>query len=167
MCQITSAADALSAVSAGLAWLGDADVTQLTSDEQAACLHALGAAESQALAARSRVLAVFDAGRGFEADGAGSSRSWRRARMRVTGQAAAGSVAWMRRLNTHPQTAAALAAGDISPSWARQVCGWAQGLPGEVRADAEQVLLAAARGVADLGDLAGLAEEIHRRTARP
>ena len=37
----------------------------------------------------------------------------------------------------------------------------------EVRADAEQVLLAAARGVAELGDLAGLAEEIHRRTAGP
>ena len=68
--QISSAADALSAVSAGLAWLGDADVTQLTGDEQAGCLHALGRAESQALAARSRVLAVFDAGRGFEADGA-------------------------------------------------------------------------------------------------
>jgi hypothetical protein len=50
MCQISSAADALSAVSAGLAWLGDADLTQLTGDEQAACLHALGRAESQALA---------------------------------------------------------------------------------------------------------------------
>ncbi len=126
-----------------------------------------GPAESQALAARSRVLAVFDAGRGFEADGAGSSRSWLRARLRVTGQAAAGSVAWMRRLAAHPQTAAALAAGEISPSWARHVCDWTRGLPGEVGADAEQVLLAAARGVADLGDLAGLAEEIHRRTARP
>ena len=165
--QISSAADALSAVSAGLAWLGDADLTQLTGDEQAGCLHALGRAESQALAARSRVLAVFDAVRGFEADGAGSSRSWLRARTRVTGEAAAASVAWMRRLAAHPETAAALAAGEISPSWARQVCGWTQDLPGEVRADAEQVLLAAARGVADLGDLAGLAEEIHRRTAGP
>ena len=165
--QISSAADALSAVSAGLAWLGDADVTQLTGDEQAGCLHALGRAESQALAARSRALAAFDSSRGFEADGAGSSRSWLRARTRVTGQAAAASVAWMRRLAAHPETAAALAAGEISPSWARQVCGWTQDLPGEVRADAEQVLLAAARGVADLGDLAGLAEEIHRRTAGP
>ena len=85
----------------------------------------------------------------------------------MTGQAAAASVAWMRRLAAHPETAAALAAGEISPSWARQVCDWTQDLPGEVRADAEQVLLAAARGVADLGDLAGLAEEIHRRTAGP
>jgi hypothetical protein len=167
MCQISTAADALSAVSAGLAWLGDADLTQLTGDEQAACLHALGRAESQALAAKSRVLAVFDAGRGFEADGARSSRSWLRARTRVTGQAAAGSVAWMRRLTAHPQTAAALAAGEISPSWARHVCDWTGGLPAEVGADAEQVLLAAAQGVADLGDLAGLAEEIHRRAARP
>ena len=50
MCQISSAADAMSAVSAGLAWLGDADLTGLTSDEQAGCLHALGRAESQALA---------------------------------------------------------------------------------------------------------------------
>ena len=40
-------------------------------------------------------------------------------------------------------------------------------LPAECRADADAILLAAAAGGAELADLAALAEEMRRRTARP
>ncbi len=76
-------------------------------------------------------------------------------------------MAWMRRLGAHPAVAGALAAGDLSPSWARAVCGWTDLLPAEHRAGADAILLAAAASGADLAGLAQLAEEIRRRTARP
>jgi hypothetical protein len=81
--------------------------------------------------------------------------------------AAAAAMAWMRRLAAHPAVAEALAAEDISVSWARAVCAWTDLLPAECRAGADAILLAAAAGGAELADLARLAEEIRRRTARP
>jgi hypothetical protein len=47
------------------------------------------------------------------------------------------------------------------------VCGWSDRLPPDLRADADQILLAAAAGGADLADLAALAEEMFRRSAPP
>jgi Domain of unknown function (DUF222)/HNH endonuclease len=165
--QVTSAAGAAEAVRAGLAWLTGADLTQLTGAEQAACLRALGRADAQLVAAQSAVLAAFDTARGFELDGAGGPRSWLAWQTRITGAAAAGAVGWMRRLRQHPHVAGALAAGQVSPSWARYICDWADRLPQECRAGGEQILLAAAAGGAGLKDLAGLAEEMHARTAAP
>jgi hypothetical protein len=76
-------------------------------------------------------------------------------------------MAWMRRLSAHPAVAAALAAGQLSGSWARAVCAWTDLLPAECRGDADAILLAAAGDGADLAGLAQLAEEMRRRTARP
>jgi len=73
----------------------------------------------------------------------------------------------MRRLSAHPTVADALAQAEISESFARQVCEWTDLLPSEHRGDADQILLAAAAGGAELCDLAHLAEEIRRQTARP
>ena len=58
-------------------------------------------------------------------------------------------------------------AAEISESWARQICEWTELLPEEHRADADAILLGAAAGGAELRDLAGLAEQIRQRTARP
>jgi Domain of unknown function (DUF222)/HNH endonuclease len=166
--QQASPADVLAAVTGGLARLAGLDMTTLTGSEQAQVLRALGAAEGQWLAARSAALAAFDSAGGFEADGAASARSWLRWQTRVTPVAAAGAAGWMRRLRAHPDVAAALGAGAVSPSWARQICEWTRVLPftGQQQ-DADRVLLAAAAGGAELADLAGLAEEIVRRCARP
>ena len=166
--RIATAADAIAAVRDGLSWLAGLDMTTLTGEEHAEVLRALARAESQALAARSAALAAFESAGGYEADAAASARSWLRWQTRVTAPAAAGAVGWMRRLRAHPHVAAALAAGVVSPSWARHVCDWTD--PFGMREDldaADQILLAAAVGGADVADLAGLAEEMRRRRARP
>ena len=150
----------------GLAWLARMDAAGLTSVEQADCLRALEATEAAHTAARARVLAAFHAGDGFREDGHGSAKTWLRWQTRITQNAAATALAWMRRLAAHPAVADALAAGGISPSWARQVCAWTDLLLAH-RADADAILLAAAADGAGLSDLAALAEEIRRRTARP
>jgi hypothetical protein len=67
----------------------------------------------------------------------------------------------------HPALAAALAAGQLSVSWARTLCGWTDQLPGHARPGADQILLDAALAGAELADLARLAEEIRARTAAP
>ena len=161
------AADAVAMARAGLAALATVDAAGLTAAEQADCLRALEQAEAVHTAARARVLAAFHAGDGCHDDGHGSAKMWLRWQTRITKAAAATAMAWMRRLSAHPAVAGALGAGDLSLSWARQVCAWSDLLPAECRADADVILLAAAAGGAELADLARLAEEIRRRTARP
>ncbi|MGP8001171.1 MAG: hypothetical protein ACLPKI_28190 [Streptosporangiaceae bacterium] len=74
----------------------------------------------------------------------------------------------MKRLAAHPAVDRALAAGAISPSWARHLCTWTGALPDAQRDGAGQILLAAAAAAgAILPDLAALAGEIRRRTAKP
>ena len=174
MCELSqpsvpaAAADAMAqAARAALAALAAVDAAGLTGAEQADCLRALEAAEAMHTAARARVLAAFHAGSGFQDDGHGPAKSWLAWQTRVTRTAAATAMAWMRRLSAHPAIAGALARGELSPSWARAVCGWTDLLPEGHRGDADAILLAAAGDGADLADLAALAEEMRRRAARP
>jgi hypothetical protein len=160
-----TAAQAVAMVKAGLGWLAAADATGLTTGEQADCLRGLGQAESMHTAARSKVMAAFDAAGGSEGDGHPTTRSWLKWQTRLTQGAAAGAIGWMRRLTAHPAIARALARGAISESWARQICTWSDLLPPDVRDDADTILLAAAAAGADLKGLSDLAEEIRRRTA--
>jgi hypothetical protein len=162
-----TAADAAAMAQAALGWLAKADVASLTTAEQADCLRALEQTAAMQTAARSRVLAAFHAQDGCADDGHGSARTWLKWQTRVTGGAAAGAIGWMRRLAAHPAVAGALASGQMSESWAQQLCEWTDKLPGEHRGDVDLILLGAAAGGAGLRDLEGLAEEIRRRTARP
>ena len=73
----------------------------------------------------------------------------------------------MRRLAAHPVIERALARGEISASWARELCGWSDRLPADVRDDADRLLCQAATGGADLEDLGRLAEAIYQRTRGP
>jgi Domain of unknown function (DUF222)/HNH endonuclease len=160
-------AEAMAMAEAGLARLASAEAASLTTAEQADCLRALERVESRHTAARAGVLRAFHAQGGYEDDGHGAARSWLKWQTRVTGGAAAGAIAWMRRLSAHPAVGDALAGAEISQSWARQICEWTDLLPEDVRADADAILLGAAAGGADLADLGRLAEEIRRRCARP
>jgi Domain of unknown function (DUF222)/HNH endonuclease len=162
-----SAADAVAMVAAGLGWLAAADVASMPSAVQADCLRGLERASSVHIAARSRVLSAFHAQGGYEDDGQGSARTWLKWQTRITGGAAYGALGWMHRLAGHRGVADALGAGEISESWARQICDWTDTLPEEVRGEADVFLLTAAARGAELRDLGKLAEEIARQCARP
>ncbi len=162
-----SAAEALAAVRAGLAFLATVDATELTTAEQADLLRGLAVSESVHLAATSSVLTAFTASRGCIDDAQPTARSWLRWQARITNGAASAAMAWMRRLDAHSMIAAALARGEISPSWARHLSDWSDRLPAGDRDAADQILLRAAADGAGLADLAGLAEEMFRRSASP
>src|SRR5215468_11824941 len=147
-----------------LAALNAADAALLPTGVQAQVLRGLERAEAMHTAARAQFLAAFTAQDGYEDDGQGSALVWLRWQTGVTRAAAAGAVGWARRLAAHPVIAAELAAGQISPSWAKAVCGWSELLPEDKRDDADQILAAAAAGGAELADLAGLAEQMYQRS---
>ena len=163
----STAADAVAMVAAGLGWLAAADVASMPSAVQADCLRGLERAASMHIAARSRVLSAFHAQGGYEDDGQGSARTWLKWQTRITGAAAYGALGWMHRLAGHRAVGDALGAGQISESWARQICDWTDRLPAGVRADADVFLLTAAARGAELRDLGKMAEEIARQCARP
>ena len=133
---------------------------------QAECLRGLERAGSLHTAARAGVLAAFMAAAGMRMTGRVRRGRGCAGRPGSLG-AAAGAVAWARRLAAHPAVGDALAAGEVSASWAREICAWTGQLPVGKQADADAILLAAAAGGADLADLAGLAGEMQRRCAGP
>jgi hypothetical protein len=159
-------AGALALLDRVLDYLNTADPASLPTAVQAECLRALERARAKHTAAQARVLGAFAAGGGFEDDGHGSARTWLAWQARVTAGAAAGAVGWARRLAAHRVIAQALAAGEVSESWARQLCAWVDRLPEASRGDAGEILVAAARAGVDLGGLAGLAREMFERTHR-
>jgi hypothetical protein len=162
-----NAAEALSAVRAGLDWLASADAAGLSGDQRADCLRALAAAEAVQLAATSKIVSAFDAAEDYAADGQGGPRAWLAWQARMTRPAAGAAVAWARRLAARRRVAQALAAGQLSVSYARRLCDWIDELPDDAREAAEDILVQAAADSADLSELATLFEEIRLRTARP
>ena len=158
-----STGQALAMVRAGLGYLADCDAGSLATTAQAEALIGLEHAEAQHTAARAKILSVFTAQQGYEADGYYGAASWLRAITKVTKGAAAGATGWARRLGGHPVIAAALAAGRIPVSLARLICDSTDKLPEDLRDDADGILLAAVLGGADQHDLARLAREMLER----
>jgi Domain of unknown function (DUF222) len=159
-----SVTEALVMLDRALDCLTAADAGALPAGVQAEALRGLERAQSKHTAARAQILTAFAAQGGFGEDGHGSARTWLKWQARVTTGAAAGAVGWMRRLARHPVISAALAAGEVSESWARQLCEWTDRLPEGTRADADEILTGAARAGADLPGLGGLAQEIYERS---
>ncbi len=159
--------EAMDLVRAGLGYLAGADAASLPAVTQARLLRELERAGSQHIAARARVLTAFTAQGGYADDGHGGSHPWLAWQTRVTAQAASGSIGWMRRLSAHPVIAGALAAGQISESYARKICGWTDTLPYAYRDDADEFLAGQAAGGLDLDGLARLAEQIYSHLAPP
>jgi hypothetical protein len=161
-------ASALAMVQAGLSFLATSEAVELPTAVQAEVLTGLERAGAQLTAARTRTLAAFASSHGYEADGQFGPKPWLRVFTRVTRGSADGALAWVRRLDAHPAVATALAAGELSESWAREICRWTSKLPAEGVADADAILLAAAAGGADLADLASLAwQMIERANVQP
>ena len=159
-----SASEAMEMARAGLGYLAAADATAMAAETQAQCLRMLERAHSIGTAARTSVLAAFTSGQGYSADGDYSPRAWLINRTKVTRGAAVGYTGWVRRAAAHPEVAAALAAGEMSESFARTICAWTDKLPEDSREDADEILLTAAKTGMGLADLGGLAGEIYARS---
>jgi hypothetical protein len=159
--------EALALLDRALDFLNAADVASLPAQVQADVLRRLERAESKHTAVRARVLSTFSSQDGHYQDGAQTARTWLVWHTRVSRGAAAGAVGWSKRLRAHPVIESALAAGDVSASWAKRMCEWSDRLPESVRDEADAILHDAAITAADLRSLAALAEELAARFAGP
>ncbi len=162
-----SAVQALGMLKSAMGYLAATDATAMAAETQAHCLQVLEQVNSVGIAARTSILAAFTSGQGYSADADYSPRAWLIHKTRITKGAAVGYTAWVRRAAAHPEIAQALAAGKITESVARTICGWTDKLPEDCQQDADAILLGAAVGGADVADLAGLAGEIYARSLPP
>ena len=161
----SSAAEALEMLRSAMGYLATSDATGMAAETQAQCLQALEQINLIGTAARAVILAGFTSGQGYTADADYSPRAWLIHQTGVTPKGAAVAyTAWARRTAAHPAVMAALAAGEISESYARMICKWTDKLPENCRAAADEILLTAARAGMDLRDLAGLVAEIYARS---
>ena len=158
-----SAAEALGMLGSALGYLAAADATQMAAEVQAQCLKGLEQAEAAGTAARASILGAFTAGKGYCDDAAYSPRAWLIRHTKVTKGTATRHTGWVRRARAHPRIARAMAAGELTESWARMICGWTDQLPEDCRDTADGILAGAARGGMDLRDLAALAAEMQAR----
>src|SRR5581483_704224 len=158
-----SAREALDMVRSGLRFLAGADATALSSEEQAEILRGLERANSVATAARTSVLNAFTAGKGYSADADYSARSWLIHQTGITKGASASRAAWVKRAARHPEIYAAMAAEQVSESYAQKLCTWTDKLPDGKRDEADGLLAEQAAAGMGLRDLAELAAEILAR----
>ena len=136
-------AEAMDMVLTGLSYLAAADPTALAARAQAECLQAFEQADAISTAARAWFLAAFTTGQGYADDADYSPAAWLIHQTRVTKGAARGHLGWARRVQAHPQVAAALAQGTVlTESLARPIRGWTDKLPRDCRPAADDILLA-------------------------
>src|SRR6266568_7753221 len=160
----STAGEALGMLRSAMGYLAAADATAMAAETQARCLQALEQINSMGTAARASILAAFTSGQGYSADADYSPRAWLINRTWVTKGAAVAYTAWVRRAAAHPEVAAALAAGEMSESFARTLCTWTDKLPADTRPVADEILLGAAGQGLDLRGLAELAAEMLARS---
>src|SRR5215472_9968525 len=162
----TSVADALAMARAAAGYLNTPDAAALDGSACGEVLVALGEIQSGLAAAQSEFLRRFDAANGHDADGYGTSSAWLAAKTRIARKDARAAVRDMRRFNQRPLLRDAVAAGEISRSWATAIQEWTKDLPPQLRQDTDQILLDAAAAGADednLVTIAGLALERWRQ----
>jgi len=152
-----SVAGALRAAHASLDYLTGPDAALLDPAALGGVLTSLGELQAKFTAAQAGFLRRFDAADAHDADGYGTSSAWLAAMTRLKPADAKAAVAQMRTLGRHPQLADAMAAGDISPSWVKQLDWLTRKLPAELRSETDQILLRAAAAGASLDDLTMLA----------
>ena len=158
-----SVGEAMDMARAALGYLAAADATQLAAETQAECLRTLERIDAVATAARASFLSAFTVGKGYSADADYSARSWLMHRTGITRGAAASHTAWARRAGTHPAVVAALAAGELSESYARAICQWTDKLPEKYREESDELLVKAAAAGLGLADLSALFAEMYER----
>jgi hypothetical protein len=158
-----SIAEALRMADAALGYLRDPGAASLLPAELGGVLEAMGALGGKFAAARAAVLARFEAERAYTADGHGSCTAWLKARGRMTGKAAGVQVRQMRQFRDHPVIEEAVAAGEVSESWARELAEWTRRLPADWRRDVDKLLSDTAAAGANLEDLAVVAQAAYEK----
>ncbi|HJY66615.1 MAG TPA: DUF222 domain-containing protein, partial [Streptosporangiaceae bacterium] len=157
---------AVSMQQCALVFLAGEDAAGLPAPAAADQLRALERTDAVGAALRGRLLAVFDSQDGHVADGQRTTRAWLINSVRVTRGQAAEHLAVQALARSHRVLHAALAEGwVISKSEALQLAKWTRPIPAEYRAEAEDILVAAARAGVDLRGLAAICAEIRARTA--
>jgi hypothetical protein len=162
-------ADALRMMNAGLDYLNGPGAAELDPAACGSVLRSLAEVQAKFTAAHALVLARFDAADAHDSDGYGTSASWLDAMANMTRPDAKAEVRQMRLLRDQPALADALAAGDISKSWALAIAEWTKKLPAELRAETIRILVQAAQAGASRDDLriiAAVAEQ-KWRASRP
>jgi Domain of unknown function (DUF222)/HNH endonuclease len=155
---------ALEILESAMGYLAAADPTQVPTGTQARCLQTLERVDAAGTAARASFLGGFTTSRGYCEDADYSPRTWLMHHTRITRGAAGDHTGWARRAAAHPVIRQALAAMDISRSFARVICWWTDKLPGESRNQADEILAAAAVSGLDLPDVVALAAEMYERS---
>jgi len=152
-----SVAEALRMAGAGLAYLNSTAGNELGPAALGEVLTALGDLQGRLAAAHAAFLRRFDAANAHDADGYGSASAWLAGKGRMTKRDALAAVKQMRQLSQRPGLHEAVAAGDISMSWADAIARWTSKLPAELREVTDKILLQAAAAGAQLEDLATIA----------
>jgi Domain of unknown function (DUF222) len=149
-----------------LVFLAGEDAAGLPARAAADQLRALERTDAIGAALRGRLLTVFDAQDGHLADGQRTTRAWLINSLQVTRGQAAEHLAVQALARSHRVLHAALAEGwVITKSEALQLAKWTRPIPAECRAEAEDILVAAARAGVNLRGLAAICAEIRARTA--
>ncbi|HTU07900.1 MAG TPA: DUF222 domain-containing protein, partial [Trebonia sp.] len=154
-----SVAEALRMANASMDYLNSRAADEVDAAGSGEVLTSLGEIQSKFTAAHATVLSRFDAGDAHNADGYGTSARWLEAMARMTVRDAKAAMRQMRALGKHPCLEEALAAGEISASWAAQILKWVSKLPARLRHDDEaiagivEILVRAAASGASLEDL--------------
>jgi hypothetical protein len=151
-----NAAEALAVAGAAMDYL-NAAVAGLDGAACGELLIAVGEVQAKLTAAHAGLLRRFDAADAHDADGYGSSSSWLAARGQLTKKDARAAVREARKLGERPRLGAALAAGDITRSWALAIADWTRKLPAPMRDETDRILLEAAAAGASTEDLATIA----------
>ena len=154
--------EALAMLHGSLDYLTAAEWWDAGGRAQAMALRSLGAAQSKWTVAHAGALAAFEASGGYAADGHPTPRAWLRHQVQAAGRAARDLEDWTGRLAAHPLLCDAMAAGELSESWARQLAAWNDRLPSEEIGKADAILLDAVRaGLSLHPDIARLAQAIY------
>src|SRR6516164_11580341 len=118
---LASPAEAAGMLDASLGYLAGVDWAPLGTAAHGEMLGQLQRAQAKLTAVHAAVLGAFTAQSGYEPDGHRSARAWLIHRAGMARGAAGAVVAWQKRLARHGRIAAAMAAGGISESWAREI----------------------------------------------
>ena len=152
-----SVAEALRMARSAADYLNTPEAAGLDGTACGEALVALGEIQAKLAAADMEFLRRFDAADAHDADGYGTTSAWLAAKTRISRKDARAKVRDMRRLTQRPLLRAALAAGDISKSWAATIEEWTRKLPEAMREETDKILLQAIAAGADQDDLATIA----------